>query len=105
MAALVVALLCILSYSNALQIVSPTGVWPNDLLQSFVTTQFGPLPPPPPGISGKVVAASPATLCTAPVNAAEMNGAIVYADRGGCLFVVKVKYAQVNSSMCDVHFI
>lgn len=54
---------------------------------------FGPLTPRA-GISGQVVAATPADACGALTNAAQVAGKLVLIDRGGCTFQVKVRQAQ-----------
>ncbi len=54
---------------------------------------FGP-PLSTTGVSGSVIATSPANACTTITNAADVAGKIALVDRGTCTFVVKVKNAQ-----------
>lgn len=50
-------------------------------------------------VSGDLVLADPADLCTAPRNAAAMKGRLVLMDRGDCLFVEKARRAQAAGAL------
>ncbi len=53
-------------------------------------------------VTGKLVYMDPADGCTAPVNAADLVGAIAFVDRGTCNFSTKIKFAKDSGAVACV---
>lgn len=77
---------------------SPSGI-AGDL--PVGTASFGPQPSNP-GVSGSLVASTPADACSALTNASAISGNIALVDRGTCTFVVKAKNAQAAGARAVV---
>lgn len=99
---LLILIICInLAYrSHGLIIVSPPSVAGS--YDSAITSLFGTLPKPPPGITAPMVLMKPEKGCTEAENAPELNGKIAVIKRGQCFFMQKIKNAQIAGAIAVV---